>query len=318
MSDSTENRSPLGKEILMSIHCIMKSHSRHFHVLSILFLLPIFFTLVIYPSFHLAFFHPNYSFFQLHSYIISVTASEVTVLLVYTLFVVLFFLCAVATITYSAVQVSYDRPIHLVSSIKSIRNSFFPLLSTCIVSHTIFISIAMLLFFSVKIGIKYDLNHLGFMFILVIVPVLLWLQVNWSLAYVIAVVESKWGFETLRRSAYLVKGMSWLTFWTHLSNMLIYVLLLGSLVAFGSMVLVILDAAEGNQWRSFGVISQTVLYSVLGFVVMNYYLLGNVATYMYCKDFNGEKSSLEIGNKFTGASEYVSMPLGGEKNHAIV
>lgn len=300
---------------------IMKSHSPHFYALSILFLLPIFFTLIVYPSFHLALFHPHYNFTQLQSQMISF--SEIIVLLMLTLLLVLFYLCAVATITYSAVQVSYDRPIDLVSSIKSIRNSFFPLLSTFILSHTIFISVILvftLVFVFVaqilqSLGLKYDLNHIWFLFILVIVPVVLWLQVNWSLAYVIAVVESRCGFETLRRSAYLVKGMRWVA----LLNMLSYKLLMGMLVISGSMVLVILDAAEGNQWRSWVVILHTALCSVLGFLMMNYYLLGNVATYVYCKDFNGENSPLEIGDKFAGASEYVSMPLDDdEKNQAIV
>lgn len=36
---------------------------------------------------------------------------------------------------------SHDRSITFISSIKSIRNSFFPLLSTFIISQTIFISI---------------------------------------------------------------------------------------------------------------------------------------------------------------------------------
>ncbi|KAH7859720.1 hypothetical protein Vadar_004693 [Vaccinium darrowii] len=39
------------------------------------------------------------------------------------------------------------------------------------------------------------------------VVVLVYLRVNWALACVVVVVESKWGFEPLQRSAYLMRGM---------------------------------------------------------------------------------------------------------------
>ncbi|XP_006348736.1 uncharacterized protein [Solanum tuberosum] len=321
MSTPTENRR-LCVEILKSTHRIMKSHPLHFHGLSILFLLPIIFTLIIYPSFHLALFHPNYNFHQLDSHYLPHSSFEIVLPILYTLCLFLFYLCAIATITHSAAQALCDKSISLLCSVKSIRNSFFPLLSTFILSHTILISIALffviLVVFLVQIlqsigliELKYDLNHflyLCFFSLIVLVPILVWLQVNWLLTYVIAVLESKFGFEALRRSANLLKGKRWIA-----SNaMLSYGLLMGLLVVTHSIISVMVGVAQGSL--------MAIMVVVVGSLMMNHYLLGNVALYMYCKDefFNGEKSPLEIGHKFTGASEYVSMPMDDEKNHAIV
>lgn len=317
MSPSTENGTPRA-EIAKSIQRIMKSHPLHFHALSILFLLPIVFTLLVYPSFHLAFFHPDYNLTQIQSLRLPLSNSEIVVPIVCTLFLSLFYLSAVATITHSAVQALCERPINLLSSIKSIRNSFFPLLSTFILSHTILISMPLIfavIFAYGLIELKYDLNHFliwGFYLLIVLVPILVWLQVNWLLAYVIAVVEFKSGFEALRRSANLLKGKRWIA----LHKILFYGLSMGMLVVCHSIFLVVVGVADANLVVVF-VIVQCL---VVGFLLMNYYLLENVALYMYCKDefFNGEKSPLEIGDKFSGASKLVFMPMDDEKNHVTV
>lgn len=300
----------------------MKSHPLHFHGLSILFFLPIIFTLIIYPSFHLALFHPDYNFYQLDSHYLPLSSFEIVLPILYTLCLSLFYLCAVATITHSAAQALCDKPISLLCSVKSIRNSFFPLLSTFILSNTILISIALIFVLVVVflvqtlrsirlIELKYDLNHflyLCFFSLIVLVPILVWLQVNWLLAYVIAVLESKFGFEALRKSENLLKRKRWIASYAMLSD----VLLMGLLVVTHSGASVMVGVAQGSLVAIFGVVA--------GSFMMNHYLLENVALYMYCKDefFNGEKLPLEIGHKFTGASEYVSMPMADEKNHATV
>ncbi|KAM3304281.1 hypothetical protein P3S67_015313 [Capsicum chacoense] len=317
-SFSTENCRSLWREIIESTRNIFKSHVGHFHAISILFLLPIVFSIIVYPSFHLAIFHPEYDFTSFAQ--LQFSNIEITVLIVYTLFLSLFFVCGVGTTTYSAVQTFYDRPINLVSSIKSIRNSFFPLLSTFIVSQTIFTSIslllALILAFVVRIlqslGLKYDSNHL-FSFVIfgliVLVPVLIWLQVNWSLAYVIAVVESKKGYETLRRSVNLVKGKRWIAF----GILMYYGFVIVLMVVGSAMFLVCVDAAKGDQWRSQAVMLQTVLGSVLGYVLMNQHLVANMVLYMYCNDLNNdEKLSLETGG------EYVSLRLDEEKKSPAI
>ncbi|KAJ8569981.1 hypothetical protein K7X08_006558 [Anisodus acutangulus] len=152
------------------------------------------------------------------------------------------------------------------------------------------------------IELRHDSNHLLFYVIpllIVLMPVLIWLLVNWSLAYAIAVVESKWGYETLRRSANLVKGKRGVAFRIHLY----YGLVILIIVVNGSRFLVNMGAAKGHQWRSFWVILETALFSVLGYVLMNQYIMANTVLYMYCKDLNVENLPLETGG------EYVSLPL---------
>nr|XP_019069538.1 uncharacterized protein LOC109120328 [Solanum lycopersicum] len=298
MSSSTENGngSPLWREILKLSTLINIANLEHFDVLTILFLLPLLFAPTIYPSFHLALFHPEYDFIDklIHSHI-SLSNFEIIAFIICILYFILFFLCSVATFTYTTVQVIYDRPINVVSSVKSIRNSIFPLLSTFIISHTILISIT-LIFTSRLIELKYNL--------IFVVPILVWLQVNWSLAYVVAVVESKQGFETLRRSAYLVKGMGVRSI--ALSMMLYYGLMVGGMVIVGSMLFFIMCTSYQCIIISVGILPVLVISIVISYKTMNQYLIGNVLLYMYCNDFNGEKFPLEIGDNEC-SDEYQSL-----------
>ncbi|XP_019242221.1 PREDICTED: uncharacterized protein LOC109222310 [Nicotiana attenuata] len=290
MSSASTEFDSLCKEITDSSYPIIIANSGHFIVLEILFLLPIFFSLIVYPSFYLALFHPDYDFaiftrsIQSHLFF---SNFEIITFLVYTLVLVLLYLCAVATITYSAVQASNGRPINVVSSIRSIKKSFFPLLSTFIVSNTIFISITLI-------------------FALVLV--------NWSLAYVIALVESKRGYETLRRSAYLVKGMRSLALWIHV----LHGLALGGVVIGTNVYLIHFGAVTADQlWGSFAVIiSLTFQCWVLGAMLTNMLFVVNVVLYKYYKDLNGEKLPLEIDGKFLG--EFVSLSLDDDKNHGTL
>lgn len=57
-----------------------------------------------------------------------------------------------------------------------------------------------------------DYNSIYFMWFFkvicaALIVVIMYLHVTWSLAFVVIVVESKWGLEALIRSSYLVKGM---------------------------------------------------------------------------------------------------------------
>lgn len=72
-----------------------------------------------------------------------------------------------------------------------------------------------------------------------VLPILLWLQVNWSLAYVIAMVESKSGFETLRRcSGYLIKVKKSVAFRIHLNfGLMVGGMVIGSNVFLASTML---------------------------------------------------------------------------------
>ncbi|KAF3620290.1 hypothetical protein FXO38_32445 [Capsicum annuum] len=309
---------------------IYNANSDHFNVLTILFLLPIASSLVLYPCIHIAHFHPDYFTFPPSQLRLFFSSFKTIVLLVYALLLPLLSLCAVATITYSAfVQAYHNRSINFISSIKSIRKSFFHILSTFIVSHTIYISITLVFMLVLLLSsqilqtfglikLKLDLNHLLFLVIfalLVMSPVLLWLQVRWSLAYVIAVVESKWGFETLRRSsAYLVKEKRKVAFVMHLYfGVVVGIMVIGSNAFYVTMMFV-LSMVFG--WWITPLVMCSMAWWILASQGMRQFLMENVLLYMYCKDCNGEKLPLEIEGK--PADEFVYLPLDGEKNQVVV
>lgn len=206
---------------------------------------------------------------------------------------------------------------------KSVLYSFLPLVATLIVSHGIFAFIAILfgLFAAILIQclqflgfeVGYHSNYFMGLAVFVGAAVLLvfmWLQVNWSLAYVIVVVESKWGYEPLRRSAYLLKGMRWVA----LSVWLFFGVLIGLLVGGCSSFLVSVGAASGG-WTSFGVILQMVVSSGFATLLMLQNIAASVVLYMYCKALHGELA-LEIAEEF--AREYVYLPFDNEKVPHVV
>lgn len=61
----------------------------------------------------------------------------------------------------------------------------------------------------VDYGSNYSLSLVIRVPILVLVATF-YLKVEWSLAHVVLVVEYKWGFAPLKRSAYLIKGNEWI------------------------------------------------------------------------------------------------------------
>lgn len=318
---------------------IINAHSRHFLALSVSFLLPLSFSLIIYPTLQTALFHSDSNLFYPHPTHLSFSFLTSTdpydpiqdltqpdglfLLLVYTLFALLLSLLALATITYSTYHGFYGRPVKLVSSMKSVLYSFLPLVATLIVSHGIFAFIAILfgLFAAILIQclqflgfeVGYHSNYFMGLAVFVGAAVLLvfmWLQVNWSLAYVIVVVESKWGYEPLRRSAYLLKGMRWVA----LSVWLFFGVLIGLLVGGCSSFLVSVGAASGG-WTSFGVILQMVVSSGFATLLMLQNIAASVVLYMYCKALHGELA-LEIAEEF--AREYVYLPFDNEKVPHVV
>ncbi|KAJ0825744.1 hypothetical protein HanRHA438_Chr17g0806571 [Helianthus annuus] len=111
---------------------IFSAHSRHFLALSVLFLLPLSFSLIIFPTLQLSLtqsyvvstqfltLHPTHTYLPHH----------LTLPLIYTLFIYTFFLCATATITYSTFHGFYGRPVKFFPAIKSLISSFFPLVKT--------------------------------------------------------------------------------------------------------------------------------------------------------------------------------------------
>lgn len=307
---------------------IINAHSRHFLALSVIFLLPLSFSLIIYRTLESTFLSSNSRIPQ-QSLFISLpytsphlTTARFLLPLLYALFVLLLSLLAVATITYSTFHGFYGRPVKLVSSFKSTLYSFLPLVSTFLVSQFIVALImsllglfAALIYKSLQLcGLDMDLDSkfvMGFsIFIAIMVGlVLVWLQVNWSLGSVIVVVESKWGVEPLQRSYYLLSGMKGVA----LSMLLFYGLAIGFLV-WGCSTSVA-NAGHASGWSRWAFVLQTVVSSAFVTLLMLHNVAANVVLYMYCKALHGELA-FEIAEEF--ATEYVSLPFDCEKVPHIV
>lgn len=307
---------------------IINAHSRHFLALSVIFLLPLSFSLIIYRTLESTFLSSNSRIPQ-QSLFISLpytsphlTTARFLLPLLYALFVLLLSLLAVATITYSTFHGFYGRPVKLVSSFKSTLYSFLPLVSTFLVSQFIVALImsllglfAALIYKSLQLcGLDMDLDSkfvMGFsIFIAIMVGlVLVWLQVNWSLGSVIVVVESKWGVEPLQRSYYLLSGMKGVA----LSMLLFYGLAIGFLV-WGCSTSVA-NAGQASGWSRWAFVLQTVVSSAFVTLLMLHNVAANVVLYMYCKALHGELA-FEIAEEF--ATEYVSLPFDCEKVPHIV
>ncbi|PWA52129.1 hypothetical protein CTI12_AA457640 [Artemisia annua] len=138
-----------------------------------------------------------------------------------------------------------------------------------------------------NLGFAVDYNPLFFILLIVVV---IYFHVNWSLAFVVVVVESKRGIEALMRSSYLIKGTR--------SVSLILLLSYGTFC--GLLVWVLTDSLhEFNSWVY-------VFFTMLGSSYLVWFLLqittANTVLYNYCKELHGE---LATGSAEGFAHEYL-------------
>ncbi|MFS8029015.1 hypothetical protein Hanom_Chr16g01517361 [Helianthus anomalus] len=304
---------------------IINTHSRHFLALSLLFLLPLSCAIVIYPTLYPPTPQHDVVSSQFHH---PFTSPQTLIFpLVYTLTTYLISLCALATITYSTFHGFYGRPVKLFPTIKSLLSSFFPLVSTALAGKFLLclISLSFLMFVFVIVTLiqtlvsvfVIDYNSNSFIWFCAVIGLALFMctlyfQIIWGLAPVIAVTESKWGFEPLWRSAYLINGMRSVS----LSLMLVFGGLIGVWVWMGVRSVSGFTIVE--DWRSWEFVLQTVVCSgLLGFLVLLllHYVAANTVLYMYCKALHGELA-MEIAEEF--AREYVCLPFDDDKVPHIV
>ncbi|PWA73344.1 hypothetical protein CTI12_AA261870 [Artemisia annua] len=128
--------------------------------------------------------------------------------------------CDIATITYSTHHCVLGDPSSLLTILKSLKCTFFPLFFTSFVAAvlvvlitlTFLVSYGLVLMLGQTLGFvnSYD-NYFWFSLVLhtvifgVIVGVII---TKWSLAYVVGLAESKWGFSALKRSWHLFEDVS--------------------------------------------------------------------------------------------------------------
>lgn len=255
---------------------IIKAHPRHYLTLSIIFLLPL-------SASSLLFQHLLKHFQQQTTTNNNKNPTQLLFyLLIYSLFSTVFSFGAVSSVTYSIYHNFFNRPVKLPEAIKAIATSFFPLFATTTVYFLIFsfisallLLLVLLIFLGARLVDTTNSPHLAVfsvaLLMLVLVPVLIYLVVKWSLAQVIVVVESCWGLEPLRRSAILVKGRKRLvlSFW-FLQSILVWVCSL------------LTSTATGNG------ISWVLVLGLSPFlaVILLYNFSVNTVLYISCKDVN--------------------------------
>ncbi|KAK6251871.1 hypothetical protein QUC31_013591 [Theobroma cacao] len=315
--------------ILSESKRIINAHSRHFLALSVLFLLPLSFSISAYPAIiqlvsrpspltvetHLSFFNP------IQQQPPNFPVKTLIFFFLYTLFTVIFSLFATGSITYSVFHGFYGRPVKLVSAIKSAFTSFFLLLSTCVISELIvsgFLLILALIFFSLVkaiqlLGFQLDVSSpyfisLCLVFVISFIFIVVYLRVNWTFAYVVVVVESSWGLEPLKRSKNLVKGMKGVAF-----SMILFFGFVSGIFSWGSAVR--WGDADADNWRSWAFVLDIVVTSTALMMLMLYNLAASTVFYMYSKAIHGELAG-EIAEEF--AREYVSLPFDDGKIPHVV
>lgn len=138
-----------------------------------------------------------------------------------------------------------------------------------------------------------------------IVVVVGYLQVIWSLAGVVVVIESSWGFAPLRRSKNLIQGMRKVSL-----SLLLFFEFFVSLLVWSSSSTAADMGGTADGWKSWAFVVQTVVSSAFVTLFMLHYLAAHTVLYMYCKAYHGDLA-WEIAEEFS--TEYVFLPFDGEK-----
>ncbi|KAI3884365.1 hypothetical protein MKX03_006843 [Papaver bracteatum] len=312
--------------VLSESRKIMKSHSRHFLALSVLFLLPISFSIVAFHTFQLTINRPepkqpeSLLRFTLNRHEDKLPNPKFLVCsLIYGFIVLVLSLCATGTITYSVYHGFFGRPVKLMSAIKSLLNSLLRLFTTVVsslivvVSISVFVTLVLFVIILVIEQLGFEISHYTENFsvfcvigTVVLGLVVLYLFVNWSLAFVIVTIESSWGFDPLMRSKSLLKGMRGVS----LSLLLFY----GSILSLIVWLVWKFELGDGVVDGAIFV-CLTVLASACLMAMMLNCIASYAVLYMYCKALHGELA-LEIAEEFSG--DYVSLPFDEEKVPYVV
>ena len=191
-------------QILSESREIIKSNHRVFNSLAGLFILPIAVATALYPALR-----SFLAYIQIAAAVIHSASSLIVTP------------CAIGSISYAALLGRAGEKPSVSAAVKSLSSSFLPLLATLIASQSV---IAL-------ISVAYVLSSIhGSIYVIVISTVsflalLTYIQVNWTLAYPVAIFESARGFSALRRSRVLVRGTRWLALSLNLFFWVLYGLL---------------------------------------------------------------------------------------------
>ncbi|KAK9063615.1 hypothetical protein SSX86_017486 [Deinandra increscens subsp. villosa] len=197
----------------------------------------------------------------------------------YILIVYLLSLSAIATITYTTYHGFSGQPVNFSTALKSLTSSFFPIVTTAITAHTLIFLISltfpMLLH---NLGFVIDPTSILFTWLFYVTVAITYFHVNWSLAFVVVVAESKSGVAALVRSSELVKGMRSVS------------LLLGLYFGFffGISVWTLSDGIRVISDRGYVFFAIVVGGSGLLMSYVRNFTVATTVLYCYCKNFHGE------------------------------
>ncbi|GAB2280235.1 hypothetical protein Dimus_014878 [Dionaea muscipula] len=318
---------------------IINAYSRHFLALSVLFLLPLSFSLSVFATLVSTFsidqpnlietalrsspsvFHLPKDHRRLHLHQFT-TAETLAFFLIFAGFALFLSICALGSITYSVFHGFYGRPVKLVSAVKSLSSSFIHLSATVIASQLVVALILALFglfgYLCMKgielIGVQLPYNSpyfIVFVSILVVAlgVVLIYVQLNWALVSVVVVLESKWGFKPLARSRYLIRGMR--------SSGLALAFFFGIFTVLVLCINVVSGTFDflSDAWKSMAFVVQIVVTSAMLTLLLLHSIAANTVLYMYCKALHGELAG-EIAKEFAG--EYVSLSCDDDDDHEKV
>ncbi|KAG6426241.1 hypothetical protein SASPL_110461 [Salvia splendens] len=304
--------------ILSDTSALISAHSLHFTALSILFLFPSSFAAVVYSLLSL----PNNPLQTLHLRLQStfsaadyqipaVGASHLLVSLISLIFTI----CATASISSSTFNAFYGKPVELATALKSAIVKFLPLLAT-----TLAVQIVIALIVSVFLGFVAitsngiaDLYNQYYLAIVIAVAVLMvalmfYLQIEWSLSNAVVVLESDWGFAALKRSSYLVKGARGVMF----SFLLFFLILAGVFVICFFKYVMIEYGSGADAWNCWLVL-KIAAFAVFSSLLSLYSVAALTVFFIYCKASRHELHFEIDAPNGKLADDYVTLPY-----HVIV
>lgn len=265
-------------KILSETKLIIKSNARQYQILTLLFLLPTAFSIIIYP-----FILQKTFFFNHHQHqpLISHVPTLVKILYIFT--VSILSISGTAPITYTTIHALCQTPVDLITSVKSILPSFLPLLFPLVIQELMFG------YFSwpfvqdlIQIYVKHEeiFDPATILLRLVLFIALIYLQANWTLSFVVAVCESnngssKGSLKPLKRSSELVKGKNWVA----LSVVLLFDLMYATYFAGFYIV---------RERRSWGFLFYMMISLVYMTLTLLLNMVSNVVLYFYCLEMHGE------------------------------
>ncbi|XP_068326536.1 uncharacterized protein [Pyrus communis] len=294
----------MASQVLSTSLSLINAHSARFVDLSAIFLLPLAFFLstIAYPAF--LDFYPN-------PFSVSLTIPTIPDMTVLTFITFLLFLisslCAVGSVTHRAFHGLRDRPVALYSAIKSGLASFFPLLGTLVVSQMVVLSIFISfgLFLSLGVGVMEEFWSAYFRAVSAagLFALLLYLQVMWSLAFAVVVVESKWVFGALIRSWGLVCAMR---LGGVVSCLMVLSGALSSILGLFSWLLEVASESTAAAWKSWATAVLLAVTTILQMAVLLYYAVA--ITIVYCKAAGGGG-----GEEVSNPMDYVKLDMGDDE-----